>query len=890
MLGHSMEITATSHSPWSQPVDEVVGRLTPGGVASGLASAEAAARLAAFGANALGAPPQTPLWSLLLRQLKSLVVALLVAAAILSGVFGDWIECGAILAVIAVNTLIGFVTELRAVRSMDALRLLTEIMATVRRDGELARVNAKEIVPGDVIILEAGGIVPADVRLVETAQLQIDESALTGESVPVEKHSREVPVAVPLAERANMAYKSSPVTRGTGTGIAVATGMATEIGQISAMVAPGDDEDTPLDKRLDALAGRLVWVTLAVTVLTAAAGIWAGKGAYLMIQASIALAVAAIPEGLPVVATIALARGMWRMAHRNALINRLSAVETLGATSVICTDKTGTLTENRMTLVRVAVPGAEYELDGNNQFVPADEGSSPDGDRRLQHLLEVASLCNNASLDADGRGIGDPLEIALVSGADKAGIDRRELQLAHERVAEHAFDSDRKMMATRHSLEAGGWRIAVKGAAEPVLAACPGLDAEARAGWLEKNQAMAAGGLRVLAFANKTVREEHGEPYAGLSFAGLAGLLDPPREDVAASLAACRAAGIRVVMMTGDQAPTAANVARRVGLLDPGEEAVIVGTGEIGDVHALADEDRARLVRASIFSRVTPRQKLEIIGLHQQAGSIVAMTGDGVNDAPALRQADIGVAMGQRGTEVAKETADMILRDDRFSTIVEAVFQGRVIFANIRRFVVYLMSCNLSEILVIGFGAALAETLPLLPLQILFLNLVTDVFPALALGAGEGSPSIMRQPPRPSDERILRRLDWIRIVAFSILLALSVLGAHEIAAALLDFSDSQCITVAFLVLAFAQLWHVFNMADTAGILRNRYVWAALALCTALILGAFLVPPVASVMHLHAIGTGGWTLVIGASLVPLAIGSLAKCWRAFRANSGEATDN
>ena len=582
---------------------------------------------------------------------------------------------------------------------------------------------------------------------------------------------------------------------------------------------------------------------------------------------------------------------MWRMANRNALINRLSAVETLGATSVICTDKTGTLTENKMTLVRLALPGEEWALTPENQFAPLDAnherlGTKPSNNEALRTALETASLCNNATFDEAGGGIGDPLEVALLIGADIAGVDRKKLLAAYERVSESAFDSDLKMMGTRHSTGIGRWRVAVKGAAEPVIAACSSLGEDEKARWLERNEEMAGNGLRVIALAQKMVSTEGEDLYTDLTFIGLVGLLDPPREDVASSLEACRKAGVRVVMMTGDQAPTATNVARRVGLLAPGEDAVVVKHENLGDPGSLNDSERSRVVSASIFSRVTPKEKLDIVKLHQSSGSIVAMTGDGVNDAPALRQADIGIAMGVRGTEVAKETADMILRDDRFSTIVEAVFQGRVIFANIRKFVVYLMSCNLSEILVIGIGAGLAESLPMLPLQILFLNLVTDVFPALALGAGTGSRSVMQKPPRPSGERILRRREWMRIVGFSAVLASSVLVAHQFAWRNLGFSDAQCVTVAFLVLAFAQLWHVFNMEDVAEVMRNRYVWMALVLCSVLILAAFFVPPLAVVMGLVSIGGHGWVLVLSSSLVPLMLGTL---WKRFYTNSGETPD-
>lgn len=878
--GYTVPMPTANSMPWSKTVEEVLLDIAVEDTATGLTESQAAERLRTHGENAIGETEKVPWWSLLIRQFRGLVVWLLVAAAVLSGVFSDWIECGAILVVLLINALIGFVTELKAVRSMDALRKLTDVMATVRRDAKLSRIRARNIVPGDIVVLEAGDIVPADLRLLEASQLQVDESSLTGESVPTEKTPGAVAAVAPLAERSCMAFKATHVTRGTAEGIVTATGAKTEIGQVSTLVSETEDEHTPLDRQLDRLGSRLVGVTVGVTILTIGLGIAAGQEAYLMIQTGIALAVAAIPEGLPIVATIALARGMWRMAKRNALISRLSAVETLGATGIICTDKTGTLTQNEMTLVRMALPETEVELTNGGFFAEVGDETqakiSADAEENLQAALSIATLCNNASIDGDR--IGDPLEVALLAGADLVGIDRRRLLSEHERVSETAFDSESKMMATHH--RDGGKRclVAVKGAAEPVIAACVNLSEDERAHWLQGNIKMASGGLRVIALAQKFAESEKESPYAGLTFLGLAGLLDPPRDDIAQALDACKTAGIRVIMMTGDQAPTAKSIAMRVGLVDGDADKIeVIESGEFSNLDVLDDRVRNRLLSATIFSRVTPRQKLDLVKLHQRNDAIVAMTGDGVNDAPALKQADIGIAMGVRGTEVAKETADMILRDDRFSTIVEAIFQGRVIFTNIRKFVVYLMSCNLSEILVVGFGAALVERIPILPLQILFLNLVTDVFPALALGAGSGDRAVMQQLPRPAGEPILRRNEWLRIVGYSLLLATAVLGAHQFAGWSLGYDQSQCITVAFLVLAFAQLFHVFNMSSGWQIVGNRYVWSALGICTGLLLVAYFFMPFASIMGLVKIDSEGWLLVATASFAPLLIGRLLSRW-------------
>ena len=690
-------------------------------------------------------------------------------------------------------------------------------------------------------------------RLFRASRLQCDESSLTGESVPVAKDIDSIPSETLLAERSNMLFNGTAITRGSGAGVVTATGMASELGQISALVESAEEEITPLEKRLNQLGHKLVWVTLAIAVLTALAGIQAGKEVYLMIETSIALAVAAIPEGLPIVATMALARGMWRMSRRQALINRLSAVETLGATSVICSDKTGTLTENRMTVVKIVLAeGAEFS-----------PSAPPDDHALWDEALTTMSLCNNASLD----GVGDPIEVALLDAAAEAAFDAPD----DERVREEAFDSDTKMMATVNR-DGPALRCHVKGAPESVIAACD-FDSEGeRDQWLERNETLAESGLRVLAIACKECRNEADAPYEDLRFLGLVGLVDPPREDVRDAITECRRSGIRVVMITGDQPATAAYVANAVGLAERIDKSDVVTGSEID---ATTD-----LTLPAVFARVSPRQKLDIIDSHQDQGRVVAMTGDGVNDAPALREADIGVAMGMRGTEVAKEAADMVLKDDAFSTIVTAVRQGRIIFANIRRFVVYLMSCNLSEILIVGLAAAANSPLPILPLQILFLNMVTDVFPALALGMGEGHGNMMRRSPRDAAEPILRRRDWLHIVAYSFVICVSVLTVFALALLWMEADTAEAVSIAFLALAGAQLLHVFNMRDRSEhafrnqVTRNRYVWAALAICVVLLAAAIHLPALANVLALQPPSAAGWQLVIAGATAPLLVGQLA----------------
>jgi len=862
----------------------------------GLDASEVRRRRKRFGANRLRQAESQSVWQILLEQFKSLIVLLLVAAAALSFAFGEWVEGVAITAVILINAMIGFVTELRAVRSMEALQQLVSVSAKVRRDGHAQEIRAEELVPGDIVLLEGGDVVTADLRLIEASKLQANESALTGESVPVSKQVESLEEDVPLADRSNMVFKGTAITRGAGEGVVVATGMDTELGHISSLVEEAEEEVTPLEKRLEQLGRRLIWVTLVIGAFVAVAGILAGREILLMVETAIALAVASIPEGLPIVATIALARGMWRMAHHNALINRLSAVETLGATNVILTDKTGTLTENRMTVTRMALPSGQVEVGGEGLEI---EGTfSRDGtsislsdDKVLRRALEVGVLCNNAALERDDSeitAVGDPVEVALLVAGAKAELQRDLLVEEKPEVREIAFDPEVKMMATFHQ-EDSRYQVAVKGALEAVMGVSSQIltskgeremSDEDREQWAKRNDQMAEEGLRVLALATKTVETAEVEPYKDLSFLGLVGLLDPPREEVRPALEAARGAGVRVIMLTGDQPATARNVALSVGLVEDDKAEMVHGM-DLKSYEEWAEEERQRILQAPIFARVNPKQKLDLIAVHQDSGAIVAMTGDGVNDAPALKKADIGVAMGQRGTQVAREAADMVLKDDAFSTIVVAIEQGRVIFDNIRKFVLYLLSCNISEIMVVSLASIANAPLPIRPLQILFLNLVTDVFPALALGVGEGDPAIMERSPRDPDEPIMTRRHWLAMAGYGLTITLSVFGALLLAFNWLGMGTKQAVTVSFLTLAFAQLWHVFNMRERgSSLLRNDitgnpFVWGALVLCTGLLLAAVYVPGLADVLRVADPGTRGWAVVISMSLVPWAIGQILK---------------
>ena len=865
---------------WSRSADSVLGelRVDP---ARGLDDAEARERRQRFGANELLARPRRGVFSMLLDQLRSIVVVLLIAAGGLAVLMRNLPEAIAVFVVILVNTAIGFFTEWRATRSMEALRKLATVTCTVLRDGMVRQAPAEELVPGDIVLLASGDMVPADLRLIEAHKLSADEAALTGESLPVSKSSDALAEQTTLFERRNMVFKGTVITRGRGVGVVAATGLHTEFGKIFEQVSEARPQQTPLEKRLDELGRRLAWAVIVIGAILAGVGILVGRDIVLAFEVAIALAVAAIPEGLPIVATIALARGLWRMARRNALITRLSAVETLGATSVILTDKTGTLTEGRMVVTTALLHGEELSLSD------AGEGAASP---LLHDMLTTAVLCNDAVLQKNGApdqsAVGSPTENALLEAAARRGLWREELLRNAPEVAEDPFDPDVKRMATVHECD-GRLRVAVKGAPEVIVDYCSlvstpsgieALDEASRRDWLERVDDLCERGLRTLAVASRTADSVDDDFYSGLTLLGVLGMEDPPRKGISDTIADCRNAGISVIMVTGDHANTAKNVAIEIGVLDDSADAMLPLAGS--DVDEMLAADRVdELLQARVFSRVTPDQKLRLIELHQQHGEVVAMTGDGVNDAPALRKAEIGVAMGIRGTAVAREASEMVLQDDNFSTIVAAVKHGRAIFENIRKFVVYLLSCNTSEILVVSLATIAGAPLPLLPLQILFLNLVTDVFPALALGVGPARPGLMRGGPRPAGERILSRRYWIEIGLYGFIMAVITLAAMFVAVTVLEFDVDHAITVAFSTLALAQVWHVFNMRGDIGrvfdneITRNPWIWAALILCLALVLAAIYVPVLSDVLRLADPGVAGWALILAASLVPLLLAPL-----------------
>ncbi len=836
----------------------------------GLDDAQVAERRARYGANRLAVQAAVPVWKIIVRQLISPVVALLAAAMALSLALTDWIEAGAVAGVLVINTLIGFIAEHRAVRSMEALRRMDMQSTRVRRAGHVMPLPADELVPGDIVLIEAGDSVPADLRVVTASNLNADESALTGESVPVQKDVTALPADTKVHARSALLHKGTGVTTGSGEAVVIATAGNTELGRIAHLVESAEGERSPLEKRLDRLAQQLVWLTLALAIVLCIAGIATGQPGVQMLQTAIALAVAAIPEGLPIVATLALARGMLRMARRNALVRSLGAVETLGATTTILTDKTGTLTENRMTVNQLATPaglvaaGPQSTQQGNE---PADEIAA--------RALLIGALCSNAELaDGERAASGDPMEVALLEAAVRKGLDIQATRGAFPRTLEHAFDTSTRMMATVHR-DDGETLVAVKGAPEAVLAAATRIraadgtrdltKADRDAAMAQINE-LADEGYRTIALAEAAGNTAAADPYRDLTWLGVAALRDPPRQDIPAAIAACHTAGIRVVMVTGDHPATARAIAARVGFDEEGH----------GD---------------KVHARVTPTDKLDLVAGFQSGGEVVAMTGDGVNDAPALKKADIGIAMGMRGTDVAREAADMVLRDDAFSTVVHAIHEGRTIFTNIRRFCVYLLSCNLGEVLLIAIGMLAGLPLPLLPLQILFLNLITDVFPAFALATSEGDKRIGERPPRPTSESVLARRHWVRIAYYGVLTGGAPLAAYVMALSVLAMPAEAAQTIAFLTIGFAQLGHVFNMRSAGswrGIMEiagNKWVWGALALSGLLISATVFIPVLRDTLDIVVPTSEGWLVIALFASLPFIIGQAGLALRRRRHQRG-----
>ena len=907
--------------------EEVLSRL---GVARerGLSPDEAQARLKKYGPNALPEAPPTPFWKRVLAQLKSFLVLILLAATAISMVLGDWIEAGAILAIVVLNAVIGALQESRAEQALQSLKKMAAPVAQVLRDGVRQTIPARELVPGDIVLLEAGSIVPADLRLLEAAQLRVDESSLTGESVPVDKDATVVlPEDTALADRVNMAFMGTTAVYGRAIGVVVATGPAAVLGEIAGVIEE-PQEETPLQRKLEEFGRVLGILILVVCALVFVVEIlrdpnlhilW-DEGLFAYLRSSqrallgffiiaVSLAVAAVPEGLPAIVTLCLAAGMREMLRRNALVRRLPSVETLGSATVICADKTGTLTENQMTVTTVwldgecvSVTGQGYRPEG--QFLRDGRPVDPKDHPLLLGALWVGLVCNDAELREENgtyRVVGDPTEGALLVAALKAGLSRD----AVARVGEIPFDSERKRMTTIHPAwafplpVAGSYVAAVKGAPDVVLSHCAAvatkngpksLDPGERERIVRANEALASQGLRVLAVAYRPLSSLFENPSPeeverDLVFLGLLGMQDPPRPEVPQALAKARRAGLRTIMITGDHMSTAVAIAKQIGLLRPNGR-VVSGS----ELDRLSDEELVRVIdEVDVFARVSPHHKVRIVEALRARGEIVAMTGDGVNDAPALKRADIGIAMGIAGTDVAKATADMVLLDDNYASIVAAVEQGRVIYANIRKTVYYLLSCNFAEIAIIFMAALLGWPVPLTAIQLLLLNLLTDGAPALALGMEAAEPGIMERPPRSPKEKIINReMAWGLVYQAGALTA-AVLGLYALAYHGAWREDAD--TLAFVTLVVAELFRAYAARSEwiplfkLGPFTNRWMqWAFLSSLLILLLVVY-VPPLRPVFNTLPLTLPMWAIILPLSLVPFLLVEGRKVFLSLRKGRG-----
>ncbi len=896
-------------APHAEPTDVLLARL---GVDPdrGLAAAEVQSRLATFGPNELREAPPPPAWRRFLAQFAEPLVAILLVAAIVSGALGDLVDTVAILAIVVLNGVIGFVQEERAERALASLRRLSAPLAKVLRNGTLGSIPARELVPGDRIVLEAGDRVPADARLLRSFALRAEEASLTGESVPVEKDADDdLDLETVLGDRANMLYMGTAIASGKADALVVATGMETELGKIAGLLARADREPTPLQRRLDELGKALIGVILVIVALILALRLIRG-GAFLeSFLLSVSLAVAAVPEGLPAVVTLVLAMGLQRLVGRNALVRKLPAVETLGSVTVICSDKTGTLTRNEMTVREVVTGSAHYHVSGagyepTGGFHPKDGDGSPIDPRDRPDLIRamrIAAWCNAAQVTRHSSGeggwkvIGDPTEGALVVAARKAEIEARDRD--DHVLHEIPFDSERRAMSVLVRGPAGSATMYTKGAPEVILEKCrhewrhgqaDPLSPERRAEIRAMAEAMAAQALRVLGLAERhhpDADHESARREEDLIFAGLVGMIDPPRDEARVAVGLCRGAGIRPVMITGDHPITALAIARELGIARPGDRAL---SGR--ELDGLADAELASAVdQVAVFARVSAEHKLRVVQAWKARGQVVAMTGDGVNDAPALKASDIGIAMGIAGTDVTREASDMVLTDDNFASIVSAVEEGRGIFANIRKFIHYLLASNASEVMLMLLAALIGWPAPLSAVQLLWVNLVTDGLPALALGMEPPESDLMDRPPRPPGEPVVTR--WIGLMILCQGALMAAVGASAFAATYQHGEDpAQARAVTFGALAFAQLFFAFACRSPSrtlpalGLFSNPYLCGAIVASAALQLSAMTIPPVRAIFDVPAVAPGRWLVLLPMALLPATIVEVIKLARA-RLGSG-----
>jgi P-type Ca2+ transporter type 2C len=885
-------------------------------IQEGLTQDQAQERLATYGPNELKERPRPGILQLLLAQFNNFLIILLLVAAAISLLLGETVDALAILAIVILNAVLGVVQESRAEQALAALRKMAAPNAMVIRGGTQLIIPARELVPGDIVLLEEGNYVPGDIRLVESVNLRIDESALTGESHPVHKDAKVIlDKDIPVGDRTNSAFMSALITYGRGKGLVVSTGMHTQIGMIAQMLQTFEEEPTPLQRRLDELAR-----TLGITALAICGGIFLlgilrdtapavilteGIRSYLAVHqlqivelfmTAVSLAIAAVPEGLPAVVTICLALGMQRMVSRHALIRKLAAVETLGSATIICSDKTGTLTQNEMTVTRGWTGGGEFAVEAaacltEGCFRREGKVFHPEAGSEANRLLQIAALCNDARLEESGetegektwRMIGDPTEGALMVAAAKAGIRREDLERTMPREGEIPFDSARKRMATLHPVhnsplsDSDGWILCVKGAPDVVLELCDrirrngkeeSLTAQRRNAVLEANHGMAQRALRVLGVAYRFFPDKPDVADADavekdLVFVGMLGMIDPPRSEVAAAIRTARKAGLRTVMVTGDYPDTAQAIGEQIGLLERGRQ-VLSGT----ELDKLSDSDLEGLAdRVGVYARVSPQHKVKIVQALRSRGNVVAMTGDGVNDAPALKRADIGIAMGITGTDVSKETADMVLTDDNYVSIVSAIEEGRIIYSNIRKFVYYLISCNIGEILIVLASMLVGWPLPLRPIQLLWLNLVTDGAPALALGLEKGEPDVMQRPPRPVKEPVINREMLAGVAIQSVVMTAAVMATFAYGLWRFPGNLAGAQTVAFSTLVVSELVRAFTVRSERvsvfkiGVFSNRWmIWAA-ASSLLLLLAVIYIPVFDPIFNTAPLDGQDWLVLL-----------------------------